>query len=180
MGFRLPVQEPDDMTVVCRLMSSLFGGGPTSLLFKNVREKLSLCYYCSSSYSRLCGTMYVYSGMDESNKEKAVEEIKRQLAVIARNEFTDDEFEAIKLFAICSLDNTKDSVGSIESWYAFQIFDGCIRTPEQEAERIKAVTRSQVAACASLVRLDTIYLLAPEEPVETNEPEGGKDDESCQ
>lgn len=177
MGFRVPVQEPDDMTVVCRLMSSLFGGGSSSLLFKNVREKLSLCYYCSSSYSRLCGTMYVYSGLDESNKDKAVDEIQRQLKIIANNEFTDSEFEAIKLFAVCSLDNSQDSVGSIESWYAFQTFDGCIRTPEQEAERIMAVTRNQVAECASLVRLDTIYLLAPEIPEDASNPEGGKDDE---
>ena len=62
------------------------------------------------------------------------------------------------------------SIGSIEQWYALQFFDGCVRTPEQGAERMRAVTRSQVAECASLAKLDTIYLLAPEESAD---PEGG-------
>ena len=44
MGYRLPVMEPDDRTVAARLMSLMFGGGTSSLLFNNVREKLSLYY----------------------------------------------------------------------------------------------------------------------------------------
>ena len=121
--------------------------------------------------------MYVRSGIEESNRDKAVEEIKRQLAVIADNAFTDDEFEAVKLYALSAFDNISDSVGSIESWYSLQFLDGCVRTPEQAAERMKAVTRSQVAECASLARLDTVYLLAPEESGEETAPEGGESDE---
>ena len=154
-------------------MSLLFGGGTTSLLFNNVREKLSLCYYCSSAYSRSSGLLFVRSGIEESNFQKAVDEIKRQLAIIANNEFTDDEFNASKLFALSAFDNISDSIGSIEQWYAVQHLDGCVRTPQQAAERMKAVTRSQVAECASLARLDTVYLLAPEISEESGEPEGG-------
>ena len=177
MGFRLPITEPDDRTMAVRLMSLLFGGGTTSLLFNNVREKLSLCYYCSSDYSRYSGNMYVRAGIEESNKEKTVEEVNRQLEVIANNAFTDDEFNAAKLFMISCFESFKDSVSVIESWYAFQIYDGCVRTPEQGVERIKAVTRSQVAECARLARLDTVYLLAPEASEETSGLEGGEGDD---
>lgn len=173
MGMRIPIIEPDDRTMAARLMSLLFGGGTTSLLFNNVREKLSLCYYCSSAYSRSSGLLFVRSGIEESNFQKAVDEIKRQLAIIANNEFTDDEFNASKLFALSAFDNISDSIGSIEQWYAVQHLDGCVRTPQQAAERMKAVTRSQVAECASLARLDTVYLLAPEISEESGEPEGG-------
>ena len=177
MGFRMPILEPDDRTMAARLMSLLFGGATTSLLFKNVREKLSLCYYCSSGYSRSSGLLYVRSGIEEENREQAIEEIKRQLDIIANNAFTDDEFNAAKLFSLSAFDNIADSVGSIESWYSMQFLDGCVRTPEQAAERMKAVTRSQVAECASSARLDTIYLLAPELSEETGEPEGGNENE---
>lgn len=170
MGLRLPVMEPDDRTMAARLMTMLFGGGVTSLLFKNVREKLSLCYYCSASYSRSSGLIFVKSGVEEKNCDKAIEEINRQLAIIANNKFSDDEFNAVKLYALSAFDNISDSIGSIEQWYALQFFDGCVRTPEQGAERMRAVTRSQVAECASLAKLDTIYLLAPEESAD---PEGG-------
>ena len=78
---------------------------------------------------------------------------------------------------ISAFESFKDSIGVIESWYAFQLYDGCVRTPEQGVERIKAVTRSQVAECARLARLDTVYMLAPEASEETNESEGGQGDD---
>ena len=174
MGYRLPVIEPDDRTMAARLMSLMFGGGTSSLLFRNVREKLSLCYYCSSSYGRSTGLMFVRSGIDETNYDKAVEEIKKQLAVIAGNEFTDDEFNAARLTALSAFDNIGDSVSSIAEWYANQYLDGCVRTPEQAAERMKAVTRSQVAECASLAKLDTVYMLSPDRTEQSGDlPEGG-------
>ena len=40
-------------------MAALFGGTPNSKLFLNVREKLSLCYYCSASYNSMKGIMLV-------------------------------------------------------------------------------------------------------------------------
>ena len=177
IGMRLPIIEPDDRTMAARLMSMLYGGGTTSLLFNQVREKLSLCYYCSSSYTRSNGLLYVTSGIEEANYSKAVEEIKRQLKIIAENEFTDDEFNASKLFAVSAFAKINDSIDSIERWYALQFLAGCVRTPEQAAERMQAVTREQVAQCAALAEIDTIYLLAPEMPDSQGEREGGQDDE---
>ena len=46
MGFCSPVAEPDEAVPALRLFCALFGGTPHSRLFLNVREKLSLCYYC--------------------------------------------------------------------------------------------------------------------------------------
>ena len=106
-----------------------------------------------------------------------VNTVYKHREVLANNAFTDDEFNAAKLFSLSAFDNIADSVGSIESWYSMQFLDGCVRTPEQAAERMKAVTRSQVAECASSARLDTIYLLAPELSEETGEPEGGNENE---
>lgn len=173
IGMRIPIVEPKDDTMPARLMSLLYGGGMTSLLFNNVREKLSLCYYCSSSYMRRSGIILVQSGLEEANYATAVDEIKKQLAVIANNEFTDEEFEAVRRSAINGVDETKDSIDSIERWYALQYLDGCVRTPEQTAERLAAVTRREVADCAARVTVDTVYLLVPETP--DNEPtEGGE------
>ena len=36
---------------VLAMLSAVFGGTPSSKLFANVREKMSLCYYCAASYS---------------------------------------------------------------------------------------------------------------------------------
>lgn len=174
MGMRIPIAEPRDDTFPARLMAMLYGGGANSLLFNNVREKLSLCYYCSSSYLRKNGILMVHSGLEEENYATAVAEIKKQLAVIANNEFTDEEFEAVKRYAINGFEEMKDSIDAIERWYAMQYLDGCVRTPEQAAARYAAVTRREVADCAARVTVDTVYLLAPKQSDNTDTAEGGE------
>lgn len=165
IGMRIPVVEPEGNTMAARLMCMLYGGTATSLLFSNVREKLSLCYYCSSMYMRKNGLIFVQSGLEEVNYRKAVSEIKKQLAVVAGNEFTDEELAATKLYAVNGFAEINDSVYSIERWYALQFTDGCIMTPEEAAKKISAVTRNEVAECAAQITVDTIYLLAPEKGV---------------
>lgn len=169
IGMRIPVIEPNGNTMAARLMSMLYGGTATSLLFNNVREKLSLCYYCSSNYLRKNGLIFVQSGLEEVNYQQAVSEIKKQLAVAANSEFTDEELEATKLYAVNGFAEINDSVYSIERWYALQFMDKGVMTPEEAAEKILAVTREEVAECAAQVKVDTIYLLAPEKAEEGNE-----------
>ena len=64
MGFRTGTATPDEGVPATRLMAALFGGTPNSKLFLNVREKLSLCYYCSASYNSMKGIMLVQSGVE--------------------------------------------------------------------------------------------------------------------
>ena len=39
--------------VAMKLMNAIYGATPISKLFDNVREKLSLCYYCSSGIKKV-------------------------------------------------------------------------------------------------------------------------------
>ena len=48
LGFRVNMEPDDERTPEMRAFCDIFGGGPYSKLFENVREKLSLCYYCSA------------------------------------------------------------------------------------------------------------------------------------
>lgn len=62
-----------------RLMNALLGGTPHSLLFQNVREKMSLCYYCASSYDRHKGVFLIDSGVEETDAARAEEAVLEQL-----------------------------------------------------------------------------------------------------
>ena len=64
---------------------------PFSRLFKNVREKLSLCYYCAARYDKACGMMMVDSGVETGNEEKAQQEILRQLDLVRQGDFDEEE-----------------------------------------------------------------------------------------
>ena len=69
-------------TYAMKLMNTIFGGTPFSKLFLNVREKLSLCYYCAAGYNQLKGTVFVDCGIEEENIIKTeAEDILQKLGV---------------------------------------------------------------------------------------------------
>ncbi len=169
IGMSFPVMEPDGDCTAAWLMSLLYGGTATSLLFNNVREKLSLCYYCSASYRRRNGILFVQSGLEESNYEKSLSEIKKQLEVIVNNEFSDEDLEAARLYAISGLSEIGDSMSSIQKWYSSQFLDRRVKTPEEVADELLGVTREDVVKCAASIKIDTVYLLAPLEKTTDND-----------
>ncbi|MBQ9861519.1 MAG: insulinase family protein [Clostridia bacterium] len=160
LGFRAGCAEPETGVNATRLMNALLGGTATSLLFKNVREKLSLCYYCSSVYDRMKGVLLVQSGVDEQNAERAETEILAQLEAIRRGDFTDEELEAARRSIVQSFEAVNDSQSARSAWYVSQAALEQPTTPEKTREEIEAVTREEVIAAAKRVRYECAYLLA--------------------
>ena len=159
MGFRTGETLPYDKLGPLRMMSALFGGTPFSRLFVNVREKLSLCYYCAARFDISNGILMVDSGVEAQNRPRAQEEILAQLEVLKKGEFTDQELASTKLAIVNSLRSTGDSLGGIESWYLTQILMGSNASPAQEVELMSKITKEQVVAAANKVTLDTVYFL---------------------
>ncbi len=161
MGFSSDMYGDDDLSLPLMVMSDLFGGGPYSRLFTNVREKMSLCYYCAASAVRYKGLLMVDSGVEAENCEKAEKEILAQLEVIKNGEFSDSEFESsIKSFCD-SLKTYYDSQNSLDLWYALKIYNRSLYSPEDIIEKIKNVTREDVIYAARGVKLHTVYKLLP-------------------
>ena len=75
IGFRTNVYVNDEDYPAMMMYNSILGCGIFSKLFNNVREKLSLCYYASSSVDYLKGIMLINSGIEVSNFQKAYDEI---------------------------------------------------------------------------------------------------------
>ncbi|MBQ8550544.1 MAG: insulinase family protein [Clostridia bacterium] len=163
MGFSLGRVDSEKNTSDIMVMSDIFGGGPYSRLFTHVREKLSLCYYCSCTALRSKAIMLVDSGVEAENAEKAQKEILGQLEVMKNGEFSDDQFNS-SIRSICdSLKSIGDSQGGINAWYASRVFDDSVATPEDVIETVKKVTREEVMAAAKQVTLHTVYSLMPQE-----------------
>jgi Predicted Zn-dependent peptidases len=159
LGFRTSVAVPDKKISAVKLMTALFGGTPNSKLFLNVREKLSLCYYCSAQYNSMKGIMLVQSGVETKNVERAREEILAQLEEVKRGSFDDGELDAAKL-ALCNGYRTVcDSLGAMEAWYLSQTFADEIMRPEEAAADIQKISRQEVIDAANSVTLDTVYRL---------------------
>ncbi len=143
------------------VMTDIFGGGPYSRLFENVREKMSLCYYCSASALRSKGLMLVQSGVEADNAKKAQNEILNQLELMRRGEFSDFAFEASKKAIIGSLKSYNDSLYALDRWYSSAIMRDELLTPEAAIEKISAITREDIVNAAKGISLSAVYKLMP-------------------
>ena len=163
LGFRTGVPAGPREQTAMRLMTALYGGTPSSKLFLNVREKLSLCYYCAARYDRISGILMVDCGVEQKNIEAAKSEILAQLEEIRRGNFEDETLENTRLQLKNSLRAVSDTPGSLEDWYLGRIIEGRVVSPEQEIRALEAVTRDEIIEAANQVTLDTVYLLTAKE-----------------
>lgn len=159
IGFRTGITAQDEKLPAMMMLNAVFGGTTTSKLFMNVRERLSLCYFASSSLDRLKGVLNVYSGIEFDRYETARDEIFAQLEACRRGEIEDWELEGARSVIVSSLRSYLDSQASLEDFWLSQSIAGLEYTPQDMAARIEKVTREEVVACAKILEPDTIYFL---------------------
>ena len=145
-----------------RLFSLMYGESPTSVLSLNVREKLSLCYYCQSSYSESKSTMTVVSGVDNANVEKAQNAIISLLEDMSAGKFTDKDLEEAKLFMTSRIRSRVDRRGSLSDWYFRESLTNRNMTVEEAIAEVNDVSRERVEAVAKSFMLDTVFTLGKE------------------
>lgn len=138
---------PEDLPsiTVMRMAMSVFGGSTTSRLFRNVREKQSLCYYCGSSALRATGVMMVDSGVEPGREDQAEAAILKELNDLRTGPITEQEMDDCRRSLLSSLDSLGDSLGGLESWYYGQILrDEALAPPEYGKVLTNAVTADEV------------------------------------
>ncbi|MEG2813127.1 MAG: insulinase family protein [Oscillospiraceae bacterium] len=159
LGFTNELASGDKMVIPTKLMIAILGGTASSKLFLNVREKLSLCYYCAARYDRFKGIMIVDCGVETENIEKAKNEIMVQLNLTKSGEITDDEIVAAKLALKNALETISDSESSVEAWYLGQILSKTSNSPEDDIAKIDNVTKEEIVESANKMQLDCVYTL---------------------
>ena len=158
LGFRVNEQSEFESNAKMRLFCDAFGGGPYSKLFANVREKLSLCYYCSARYDRRKSNIIIQCGCEEENMDKAVSEILNQLEEIKKGN-VDEELSASKMAIADLINSVNDDSISLVNWYSAQMCDNEMLTPAESANENQFVTKEDIVSCADLLSLDTVYKL---------------------
>jgi predicted Zn-dependent peptidase len=162
MGFRTTTEDIPAMI----LANLLFGGSSNSKLFLNVREKLSLCYYASSSFHRSKGIVTVSSGIETKDYQRAYDEIMRQLAAVQKGEWEEWEVPGALATMLNSLTSLSDTQSGLENYYLGQAATNQKESPEELAALMKTVDRQRIIAAAQSVQLDTVYFLKGKEAAE--------------
>lgn len=155
------VCDPDYYAL--RVANAMFGQYPTSLLFREVREKHSLCYNISANLISFDGAMIVTTGVERENIEKAIELIQKQFECIASGNFKEDLLEVSKTMIINSLKASKDSMSSIiAQLYQNQVLDQNLSIDER-ISRIQSITGEDVKRVFQKCRHCMNFVVSQEE-----------------
>nr|WP_028399045.1 pitrilysin family protein [Ectobacillus panaciterrae] len=159
IGYRTHISYKDPDYFPLQVFNGLFGGFSHSKLFINVREKNSLAYYAASRYESHKGLLFVMSGIEAKNYEKAVSIIKEQLTAMQNGDFTDDELNQTKAVINNQILETIDTPRGLVEMLYHNVIAGYERPLEGWEKEIDSVTKEQVVAVAKKIELDTVYLL---------------------
>jgi predicted Zn-dependent peptidase len=159
IGFRLGncMKAPNYPALM--VFNAVFGGSVTSKLFMNVRERLSLCYYASSSIDKHKGVMTVSSGVDFEKADEARGEIYAQLEAVAKGDISDWELRSAKQAVITSVRSAMDAPFGLEELYLDHAIASIKFEPDELAALAGAVTREEVAEIAAGVSADSEFIL---------------------
>lgn len=163
LGFSSQTPADDETVTAVKLMVAVLGGSTSSKLFINVREKMSLCYYCAARYDRFKGVMMLDSGIEKENIEKAKEAIIAQLEAIKNGDISDEELHYAELSLKNTLRTVYDYDSSIEGWYLGQVLSNTAISPMDEAANLSKVTKADVISVAKKMKLDAVYVLTGNE-----------------
>lgn len=125
------------------LVSTILGGGMSSRLFNEVRERRGLCYSIGmggDTHAEV-GTSMVYAGVNEDRAEEALTATIGELKKVKSGSITAEELQKAKDYITGHVELRLESTGAVASWFCdrYTIL-GEIITPEEKIERIQAVT----------------------------------------
>ena len=156
-----PLKHPDRYVV--QLLATVLGGGMSSRLFTEVRERRGLAYYVfgiNHSYTD-AGTLYSQAGVDLNRIDDAITTIAGELKKMADEPVPSDELEKARSFAKGRFAlQTESPQGMIQFGLRREVLEGSAVEPQEVLEGIDAVTADDVQRVAQDVIGDGKLALA--------------------
>ena len=146
----IPLDHPDRYAL--QLLATALGGGMSSRLFSEVRERRGLAYYVyglNHSYTD-AGTLYAQAGVDIARIDDAVATIPRELRKIAAEPIGADELEKARSFAkgrfVLQLESPQ---GLMMFGLRKEVLEQRLPDPDDVLRGLDAVTQDDVARVAT-------------------------------
>ena len=159
LGYKTEVTLNHPLHAAQVVMKEILADSPVSLLFTNVREKESLCYYCSALCETGKGLFLLTAGIDKKNAQRAENAIRSQIEALKNGDFSDDLIALAKKSLISAYKDLYDSPAHLEAWYLRRALAGKWDAPIDMAGAVERVSKEDVIACAQALEPDTVYLL---------------------
>lgn len=142
------------------VMGNLFLGVlPTSLLFEEVREKLSLCYSISVFDLKLNGLVAINTSIDGKNKDLVIDNIKKQINNIITKNYDPMKLEISKTLFMNVISSTYDDQFSLIDYHYSNSLLGVNTSIEYYAKKISEVTPNDLVRVFKNYKPYFIYML---------------------
>ncbi len=147
------------------VLSAILGGGMSSRLFHEVREKRGLAYYVRSSAEEYAdvGTLVSTAGIDPKRVVEAIEVMVGEYSKISQGNIglTDEELQKAKEFIKGHLVLDLEDSRSVAGFYAHQeLLEPVIENPDEIIAQIDAVTKEEIEAVGKEFFIDKSLNLA--------------------
>jgi predicted Zn-dependent peptidase len=145
----LGVSYLDERQTPLRIASVLLGGGPRSVLFEAVRERLGLTYNISTDLTMFSdfGTLDVYCSVLHENLAQALNEVLGEIYRLLDRGIEEETLDRIKERVRCWMEYRLDSPEEMVSWFGLgDLLLGYerVETPEVHVERVRDTTADEV------------------------------------
>lgn len=170
IAFPHPVVAGNEkLGATANVLSLIFGGGMSSRLFQNIREKLGVCYsiYCGVNQYRGNGSFEIVLGTSTELVEKAIKAIRNEIDKFIKEGVTQKELDKAKEQVKTSLIIGNESTnGRMRLFGAMVLVTGSAPDFDAKLAAIDTVTSDDVVALAKeIFDFDKVCtsLVAPED-----------------
>ncbi len=140
------------------LYNVILGGGNDSKLFREVREKYSLCYDIYSVPNKLDHLLLIRSGIDAKNYKQTVDLIEKVLNEMKKGKFTEENLKAAKEYYNTALEELEESESRIiDNYYMMELLG--TDDLEEKRKKMNQVTKEEIIKVAKKIKMDTIFCL---------------------
>lgn len=153
LGVRgIPTDHPDRYPM--QVLTAILGGGMSSRLFIEVRERHGLAYYvfCQHQAYNDTGTLVSQAGVDTTRIDLAISTILREFRKLAAEPAADDELRRVKNYLKGRLVlQLEDPRGLITFGLRREVLEGQAAEPDEVLAGIEAVTAADVQRVAASI-----------------------------
>lgn len=125
--------------------NALLGVVPTSLLFSEVREKMSLCYAITSFDYKNEGLVRIVTSIDAKNKDLAINAIEAQIKRLKESDYDESQLDITKVLMRNSIMGIYDDLDSLVDYYYESMLSNFNYSIEEYCENISKVTSKDIA-----------------------------------
>lgn len=158
LGFKLDNLSEFERKYVLNIYNYILSGGPDSKLFKNVREKNSLCYNIRSSISKTFNLMTITAGISANNYKKCLSLIKKELKNMQKGNFKQEDINSSIAIYNSSILSMQDSPYNIIGVYKAKDYLN-LDPIEVRIKEINKVNKEMIINLSKKIKIDTIFLL---------------------